>query len=250
MHKLPFLAVNHLEAHALTVRLTQELDFPYLLLLVSGGHCQLLVVEGVGRYHRLGTTLDDALGEAFDKTAKMLSLGYPGGPEVEVRAKGGDALRFDLPRPMVGRPGCDFSFSGLKTAIRRRIEQIGPLGNSDIDDLAAGFQAAAGDVLEDRAGRALEIFIAGFGRPNALVVAGGVAANEYLRARLSGLAATRGVPLMAPPLDLCTDNGAMIAWAGIERLRRGLTDGFDFAPRPRWPLDPDAALATGAGVKV
>ncbi|MEE2760719.1 MAG: tRNA (adenosine(37)-N6)-threonylcarbamoyltransferase complex transferase subunit TsaD [Pseudomonadota bacterium] len=249
VHKLPFLAVNHLEAHALTVRLTQELEFPYLLLLVSGGHCQLLVVEGVGRYHRLGTTLDDALGEAFDKTAKMLGLGYPGGPEVEARARGGDALRFDLPRPMAGRPGCDFSFSGLKTAIRRRIEKIGTLGNSDIDDLAAGFQAAAGDVLEDRTGHALEIFISRFGRPNALVVAGGVAANEYLRARMRSLAATHGVPLVAPPPGLCTDNGAMIAWTGIERLRLGLTDGFDFAPRPRWPLDPDAALATGAGVK-
>lgn len=249
VHKLPFLAVNHLEAHALTVRLTQDLEFPYLLLLVSGGHCQLLGVEGVGAYHRLGTTLDDALGEAFDKTAKMLGLGYPGGPQVELRAKSGDAGRFDLPRPMRGRPGCDFSFSGLKTAVRRRIEQIGQLADTDIDDICAAFQGAVGDVLADRAGRALEMFERRFGAPSALVVAGGVAANQYLRARLGELAAAHGFPLAAPPPDLCTDNGAMIAWAGLERLSLGLTDGLDFAPRPRWPLDPDAAPAMGAGVK-
>jgi N6-L-threonylcarbamoyladenine synthase len=249
VHKLAFLAVNHLEAHALTIRLTQDLEFPYLLLLVSGGHCQLLAVTGVGAYHRLGTTLDDALGEAFDKTAKMLGLGYPGGPAVEERAKSGDAGRFDLPRPMRGRPGCDFSFSGLKTAVRRRIEQIGELAPADIDDICAAFQAAAGDVLADRTGRAAEMFERRFGAPSALVVAGGVAANQYLRARLTDVAAARGLALAAPPPDLCTDNGAMIAWAGLERLALGLTDGLDFAPRPRWPLDPDAAPATGAGVK-
>ena len=248
VHKLPFLAVNHLEAHALTVRLTENLQFPYLLLLVSGGHCQLLAVAGVGAYHRLGTTLDDALGEAFDKTAKMLGLGYPGGPKVEARAKAGDAKRFKLPRPMRGRPGCDFSFSGLKTAVRRRIEALGILTDTDIDDICAAFQSAVGDVLEDRAGRALEIFTGRFGAPSALVVAGGVAANQYLRARLSELAADHGLQLAAPPPHLCTDNGAMIAWAGLERLRLGLADELDFAPRPRWPLDPDAEPALGAGV--
>ncbi|MBT4116508.1 MAG: tRNA (adenosine(37)-N6)-threonylcarbamoyltransferase complex transferase subunit TsaD [Rhodospirillaceae bacterium] len=249
VHKLAFLAVNHLEGHALTVRLTQDLEFPFLLLLVSGGHCQLLAVTGVGAYHRLGTTLDDALGEAFDKTAKMLGLGYPGGPQVELRAKTGDAGRFDLPRPMRGRPGCDFSFSGLKTAVRRRIEKIGAPTDTDIDDICAAFQCAVGDVLADRAGRALDIFERRFGDPSALVVAGGVAANQYLRGQLSNFAAARGLELAAPPPDLCTDNGAMIAWAGLERLRLGLTDGLDFAPRPRWPLDPNAAPAMGAGVK-
>ncbi len=249
VHKLAFLAVNHLEAHALTVRLTQNLEFPYLLLLVSGGHCQLLAVTGVGAYHRLGTTLDDALGEAFDKTAKMLRLGYPGGPAVEERAKTGDAGRFDLPRPMRGRPGCDFSFSGLKTAVSRRIEKIGELTPADIDDICAAFQVAAGDVLADRAARAAEMFERRFGAPSALVVAGGVAANQYLRARLSKVAAARGLELAAPPPGLCTDNGAMIAWAGLERLRLGLTDSLDFAPRPRWPLDPEAAPAPGGGGK-
>jgi N6-L-threonylcarbamoyladenine synthase len=249
VHKRPFLAVNHLEAHALSVRLTQKLEFPYLLLLVSGGHCQLLGVEGVGVYHRLGTTLDDALGEAFDKTAKMLGLGYPGGPEVEIRAKSGDASRFELPRPMRGRPGCDFSFSGLKTAVRRCIEQLGTLADTDINDICAAFQVAVGDVLADRAAHALEMFDHRFGTSSALVVAGGVAANQYLRSRLGDLAAAHGLALAAPPPDLCTDNGAMIAWAGLERLRLGLADGLDFAPRPRWPLDPDAAPAMGAGVK-
>jgi N6-L-threonylcarbamoyladenine synthase len=252
VHKLPFLAVNHLEAHALTVRLTEGLAFPYLLLLVSGGHCQLLAVEGVGAYHRLGTTLDDALGEGFDKTAKMLGLGYPGGPLVEARAKQGDAGRFDLPRPLKGRPGCDFSFSGLKTAVRRRIEQLGgrdALTETDIDDISAAFQAAAGDVLRDRTGRALDMFAARFGAPSALVVAGGVAANQYLRTALGQLAADHDLQMVAPPPHLCTDNGAMVAWAGLERLRLGLIDRLDFAPRPRWPLDPDAEPAIGAGVK-
>ncbi|MDP6428566.1 MAG: tRNA (adenosine(37)-N6)-threonylcarbamoyltransferase complex transferase subunit TsaD [Rhodospirillales bacterium] len=252
VHQLPFMAVNHLEAHALTVRLTEGLQFPYLLLLVSGGHCQLLSVEGVGAYRRLGTTLDDALGEAFDKTAKMLGLGFPGGPEVETRARAGDGNRFELPRPMLGRSGCDFSFSGLKTAIRRRIEKLGgeeTMTGTDIDDLCACFQAAVGDVLNDRAGRALDMFAARIGPPTALVVAGGVAANQYLRGRLAQLAAARELKLAAPPPALCTDNGAMIAWAGLERLKLGLTDGLDFAPRPRWPLDPDAAPAIGAGVK-
>ncbi len=238
---LPFLAVNHLEGHALTARLTHGTGFPYLLLLVSGGHCQLAAVEGVGRYRRLGTTLDDAVGECFDKVAKLLGLGYPGGPEVERAAAGGEAARFDLPRPMLGRPGLDFSFSGLKTAVRHRVEALdlrgaGP-GEQGVRDLAASFQAAVGDVLADRCTRALDVFQENYGARGPLVVAGGVAANEYLRARLEAVAGQSGSAMIAPPPELCTDNAAMIAWAGIERLTAGLSDPLDFAPRPRWPLE-------------
>ncbi len=233
VHGLPFVAVNHLEAHALTARLTDDVAFPYLLLLVSGGHCQLLEVSGVGRYRRLGGTVDDALGEAFDKVGKMLGLGYPGGPAVERAAVRGDPERFALPRPMLGRPGCDVSFSGLKTAVRQTVEALppGPLDPTDAADLCAAFQAAAGDVLVDRCRHALALF----GRPGPLVVAGGVAANRYLRHRLESL----GAPLIAPPQALCTDNAAMVAWAGLERLRLGWADGLDFKARPRWPLDED-----------
>ncbi len=235
---LPFVAVNHLEGHALTIRLCQEVAFPYLLLLVSGGHCQLLIVQGVGRYRRLGGTLDDAVGEAFDKTAKLLGLGYPGGPLVERAARSGDPARFDLPRPMLGRAGLDFSFSGLKTAVRHAAGALpAPLSESDANDLAASFQAAVGDVLADRAGRALARFTEITGQAGPLVVAGGVAANRALRDRLTTVAANAGTDLLAPPLDLCTDNAAMIAWVGVERLRLGLSDGLDFAPRPRWPLE-------------
>ncbi|MDZ3837536.1 MAG: tRNA (adenosine(37)-N6)-threonylcarbamoyltransferase complex transferase subunit TsaD [Rhodospirillales bacterium] len=251
VHGLPFLAVNHLEGHALSARLTGDLDFPYLLLLVSGGHCQLLNVGGVGRYRRLGTTMDDALGEAFDKVAKMLGLGYPGGPAIEAAAKRGDPARFALPRPMKGRPGCHFSFSGLKTAVKHAWAALAEdeRGGQARADMAASFQAAAGDVLVDRTGNALaEVAKAGRRRP-ALVAAGGVAANGYLRGRLADLAEARGARLLVPPQRLCTDNGAMIAWAGIERLRLGLADGLDFAPRPRWPLDPDAPAVAFAGVK-
>jgi N6-L-threonylcarbamoyladenine synthase len=240
VHRLPFLAINHLEGHALSVRLTADIPFPYLLLLVSGGHCQLLTVEGVGRYHRLGTTIDDAVGEAFDKSAKLLGLGYPGGPALEAAAKGGNPKRFALPRPMLGRAGCDFSFSGLKTALRHAIEALppGPIGARDLADLAASFQAAIADVLADRTGNA----IAAYGQKGGtLVVAGGVAANAAIRARLGALAEKAGLRFTAPPPRLCTDNAAMIAWAGLERLRLGLTDGLDFAPRPRWPLDRSAA---------
>ena len=239
---LPFIAVNHMEGHALTARLTEGIDFPYLTLLVSGGHCMLVVAEGVGRYRRLGTTIDDAIGEAFDKTAKMLGLGYPGGPEVERMAARGDGSRFSLPRPMKGRKGCDFSFSGLKTAVRHTIEKLPPgeLTETDIADVCAGFQQAVGDVLADRCGNALDSFQRDWPDGTALVIAGGVAANGHLRATLEPLAASRGLRFIAPPQRLCTDNGAMIAWAGIERLRAGMTDGLDFAPRPRWPLDPDS----------
>ena len=256
MRGLPFIAVNHLEGHALSARLSDRtVAFPYLLLLVSGGHCQLLIVEGVGRYHRLGTTIDDALGEAFDKIAKMLGLGFPGGPAVERAALAGDADRFDLPRPMKGRPGCDFSFSGLKTAVRHAALSlpVGPLEDKDIADLCASFQAAAADTLADRTAHALDIFKARHPDGAALVVAGGVAANLALRRRLTTLAADHGVRLVVPPGRLCTDNGAMIAWAGIERIRAlgadAAADGLDFAPRPRWPLDPDAPKAAFAGVK-
>lgn len=249
--KLPFVAVNHLEGHALTARLTNDVPFPYLLLLVSGGHCQLLVVEGVGKYSRLGTTIDDAVGEAFDKTAKLLGLGYPGGPLVEkAAARAADPARFDLPRPMVGRPGCDFSFSGLKTAVRRHVEELGtPLSPEDQADLAAAFQRTVAEVLADRCARAMRRFKELHPQGGALVVAGGVASNKTLRARLQTLADAEGMPFVAPPLRLCTDNAAMIAWAGIERLRLGQTDPLNFAPRPRWPLDPTAKPAIGkAGV--
>lgn len=242
----PFLAINHLEAHALTARLTDGVDFPYLLLLVSGGHCQLLSVHGVGAYRRLGTTLDDALGEAFDKVAKLLGLGYPGGPAVERQARLGDETRFALPRPMRGRPDCHFSFSGLKTAVITAVDRLppGPLAEADVADMCASFQAAAGDVLVDRTAVAIR-----GERPSTLVVAGGVAANAYLRGRLAALAAAEGVRLVAPPQRYCTDNGAMIAWAGVERLRLDLVDPLDFAPRPRWPLDPAAPPVAFAGVK-
>jgi N6-L-threonylcarbamoyladenine synthase len=227
-HDKPFLAINHLEGHALSARLTEPLEFPYLLLLVSGGHCQLLTVRGPGDFTRLGTTIDDAVGECFDKTAKLLGLGFPGGPAVEQAAKTGDGHRFKLPRPMWRKPGCDFSFSGLKTAVRLAVESLPRDDAQALADLCASFQRTVGDVLVDRCSNALA------SAPNdTLVVAGGVAANSYLRGRLEGL----GVRLVAPPVGLCTDNGAMIAWAGLERLRRGMTDALDFAPRPRWPLE-------------
>ena len=246
---LPFMAVNHLEAHALTVRLTDAVPFPYLLLLISGGHCQLLIVEGVGRYVRLGTTIDDAVGEAFDKTAKLLGLGHPGGPAVERAAAGGDAARFALPRPMVGRPGCDFSFSGLKTAVRQASAGLPPGEAQAIRDLAASFQQAVADSLADRCRRAAEIFKDRHPDGRHLVVAGGVAANEAIRTALAAVAGRAGLELAAPPAALCTDNGAMVAWAGLERLRLGLVDPLDFAARPRWPLDADAPKAAFAGVK-
>jgi N6-L-threonylcarbamoyladenine synthase len=252
VHDLPFVAVNHLEGHALTARLIDEVDFPFLLLLVSGGHCQLLIVEEVGRYRRLGTTVDDAAGEAFDKGAKLLGLGYPGGPAVERAAAVGDAARFELPRPMVGRPEPDFSFSGLKTALRHRVASLtadAPLDEQDVRDLAAALQAAIADCLADRTARAIDIARARHPGLSTLVVAGGVAANGAIRRRLQQVAADSGLRLVVPPPRLCTDNAAMIAWAGLERLRRGYRDGFDFAPRPRWPLDPTAPRAIGAGVK-
>jgi N6-L-threonylcarbamoyladenine synthase len=245
----PFVAVNHLEGHALTARLTHGIDFPYLLLLVSGGHCQLLAVDGVGSYRRLGATIDDAAGEAFDKVAKMLGLGYPGGPAVERAAVDGDPRRYPLPRPMKGRPGCDFSFSGLKNAVRLLIAELGEMTDQHRSDVAAAFQLAVAESIADRTGNALSQFRLAQGEVGHLVVAGGVAANVRLRDRLRLTAEQAGFALIAPPLALCTDNAAMIAWAGLERFRLGHADGLDFAPRPRWPLDPGAKPLGGAGVK-
>ncbi|MCJ2098550.1 MULTISPECIES: tRNA (adenosine(37)-N6)-threonylcarbamoyltransferase complex transferase subunit TsaD [Methylobacterium] len=232
----PLLAVNHLEAHALTARLTDGIAFPYLLLLVSGGHTQLVAVRGVGDYVRLGSTIDDAIGEAFDKAAKLLGLGYPGGPEVERMAEAGDPERFALPRPMLGRREADFSLSGLKTALRIEAEKIAPLAERDVADLCASFQAAVVDVVVDRTRVALRAFSDAAGRPTALVAAGGVAANGAVRRALAALAGEAGLSFVAPPLPLCGDNGAMIAWAGLERLRLGLVDDLTAPARPRWPL--------------
>ena len=236
----PLIAVNHLEGHALSPRLADPaLEFPYALLLVSGGHCQILRVAGVGQYQRLATTIDDALGEAFDKTAKILGLGYPGGPAVERLAREGDPAAVPLPRPLVGSRDPHFSFAGLKSAVLRA-HQSGAHADADI---AASFQQAAIDCLEDRLERAL----GAMAPVSALVVAGGVAANARVRQSLEGIAASRDLRFVAPPTALCTDNAAMIAWAGIERL--GQSDPLDVAARPRWPLDPDAEPARGAGVK-
>jgi N6-L-threonylcarbamoyladenine synthase len=247
----PLIAVNHLEGHALSVRLSDDVAFPYLLLLVSGGHCQFIVVEGVGQYRRLGTTIDDAAGEAFDKTAKLLGLGYPGGPAIERLAKQGDAARFGLPRPLWRKPGCDFSFSGLKTAVRLALESCGPNpSGQDKADLAASFQQAVLDIVLDRARNAVAMFDAVHGAAGkSFVVAGGVAANAALREGLVALAQKHGLRFTAPPPRLCTDNGAMIAWAGLERLRLGMTDTLEAPARARWPLDPQAEAKPFAGAK-
>jgi N6-L-threonylcarbamoyladenine synthase len=241
----PLIAVNHLEAHALTARLTDATPFPYCLFLASGGHTQILAIRGVGDYVRLGTTMDDAIGEAFDKTAKLLGLGYPGGPQVEKEATRGNTSRFALPRPMQHRKEPDFSLSGLKTALRLEAEKIAPLSDQDVADLCASFQQAIVDVVFDRLRAGLRLFRTKYGAPTALVAAGGVAANQAIRKVLHRLAFETGTVLVAPPLDLCTDNGAMIAWAGAERLALGLTDTLEVAPRARWPLD-EIAAAKGA----
>ncbi|HWK40998.1 MAG TPA: tRNA (adenosine(37)-N6)-threonylcarbamoyltransferase complex transferase subunit TsaD [Croceibacterium sp.] len=239
----PLLAINHLEGHALSPRLADPaLEFPYALLLVSGGHCQLLRVDGPGRYRRLATTIDDALGEAFDKTAKILGLGFPGGPAVERLAATGDPRAVPLPRPLRGSAEPHFSFAGLKSAVLRAHES----GKYSAADIAASFQQAAIDCIIDRTGRAL----AQMGQVSALVVAGGVAANRSVRTALETIAADHGLRFVAPPQALCTDNAAMIAWAGIERLAIGVEpDSLSVSARPRWPLDPDAEPARGAGVK-
>ncbi len=246
VHRLPFHAINHLEGHVLTPRLTDAVPFPYLVLLVSGGHTQLVLAEGVGRYRRLGTTIDDAVGEAFDKVAKTLGLGYPGGPELERLAATGDPRAFALPRPLKGQPGCHFSFSGLKTAVVHALR--GAPGNDVRADLAASFQAAASESLAERTGRAIALARAAAPTLCTLVAAGGVAANKTVRARLAEVAAENGLAFVAPPQPLCGDNAVMIAWAALER---GITpgDGLDAPVRPRWPLDPRAEPAIGAGVK-
>ncbi|MEO1089097.1 MAG: tRNA (adenosine(37)-N6)-threonylcarbamoyltransferase complex transferase subunit TsaD [Pseudomonadota bacterium] len=252
--RLPFYAVNHLEGHVLTPRLTDGVDFPYLVLLVSGGHCQLLLAEGVGRYRRLGTTIDDAVGEAFDKVAKLLGLGYPGGPLVEQLAAGGDPRRFDLPRPLRGQPGCHFSFSGLKTAVLHTVKREGALvegamTQGDRADLAASFQAAVADCLVDRTRNAVAVARSAAPAVRDLVVVGGVAANASVRAALADLADAEALTFTAPPLTLCGDNAVMIAWAALERREVGAPDGLTAPVLPRWPLDPGAEPAIGAGVK-
>jgi N6-L-threonylcarbamoyladenine synthase len=245
---LPLVGVNHLAGHALTPRLTNGLAFPYLMLLVSGGHCQFLWVEGVDRFTRLGGTIDDAPGEAFDKTAKLLGLSQPGGPAVEAEAQSGDPARFAFPRPLLDRPGCDLSFSGLKTALLRArdalVAQQGGITVQDRRDLCAGFQAAVADVLAEKTRRALNQTGAGV-----LAVAGGVAANAAIRAQLEAVATAAGARFVAPPLRLCTDNAAMIAWAGLERFRDGARDDMDLSARPRWPLDAASPALIGSGKK-
>ncbi|MGQ7791090.1 tRNA (adenosine(37)-N6)-threonylcarbamoyltransferase complex transferase subunit TsaD [Faunimonas sp. B44] len=244
---LPLLPLNHLEGHALTARLTDGAAFPYLLLLVSGGHTQLVAIEGVGQYRRLGTTIDDALGEAFDKAAKLLGLGYPGGPAVERAAAPGNPARFALPRPLKGTPNCDFSFSGLKTALRLQAEALAPLAEQDVADLCAGFQAAVTDVLTDRVRRAIRSMRADGVPPTALVAAGGVASNATIRRGLDRDSASEGLPFLVPPPSLCTDNAAMMAWAGAERMAAGLLPEPAVSARPRWPLDEASDPAVGAG---
>lgn len=251
----PLIGVNHLEGHALTPRLTDDLPTPYLLLLVSGGHCQLIEVVAPGSYRRIGGSIDDAPGEAFDKIARHLGLGYPGGPEVEAEAAKGDPLRFGLPRPLLDRPDCDLSFSGLKTAVRRECDKLvaenGGLTTKDRSDICAGFQAAVSDVLAIKTSRAMSMMIGARGWAEGdrrLAVAGGVAANQSIRDGLTGAASDLGFSFIAPPLKLCTDNAAMIAWAGVERWRMGERGG-DVQARPRWPLDQLAAPMLGGGKK-
>ena len=258
-HDLPFIGVNHLEAHLLTARLTDKTEFPYLVLLVSGGHTQILVAEDVGKYKRWGTTIDDALGECFDKSAKLMGLGYPGGPNLEKMAaecKDHEAAinRFPLPTPLKGREGCDFSFSGLKTAVRNHIETLpeGNLKKDDIADLCFSFQNTVGIIINDRCQNAIQRFFDTYPQSQkspAFVVCGGVAANQHLRGILQDLTQATKMDFIAPPLALCSDNGAMIAWAGLERLEHNMTDTLDIAARPRWPLDPDAEKRPGGGVK-
>lgn len=251
----PFIAVNHLEGHALAARLTSDVTYPYLLLLVSGGHCQILIVKGVGEFERLGTTIDDAAGEAFDKVAKMLNLGYPGGPMIEKMADLGDENRFVLPRPLLNSGDCNLSFSGMKTAVRKIIESYAADGNiehailqkQDIADICACFQKAATDHLIYKLKKAIAAFQVRYPEGHDLVVSGGVAANTYLRGRLKQLADIEGLTFSAPPIKFCTDNGVMIAWAGMERALKGIRNDLDFKPRPRWPLDEHAPKAAGAG---
>ncbi len=251
----PFMAVNHLEGHALCARIANDIHFPYLLLLVSGGHCQILVVKNVGEYKRLGTTIDDAAGEAFDKVAKMLGLGYPGGPMIEKMAAIGDDSRFTLPRPLINSGDCNLSFSGLKTAVRKIIESYSPDGavehailpKQDVADVCACFQMTATDCLVRKLERAIKYFKQHYPEGEHIVVSGGEASNTYLRNALKSLSVRYDLEFAAPPIRFCTDNGVMVAWAGLERFRLGYTSPLDFKPRPRWPLDETAPKAPGAG---
>ncbi len=250
---LPLLGINHLAGHALTPRLTDNVDFPYLMLLVSGGHCQFLIVKGVDDFTRLGGTIDDAPGEAFDKVARMLALSQPGGPAVEAEAINGDPTRFKFPRPLLNRPGCDMSFSGLKTAVLRErnclIKQHGGLQSKDRADLCAGFQAAVVDVFAEKTRRAMVEYMTLFPKTPTFTLAGGVAANQAICGALETSSSELFVKFTAPPLALCTDNGAMIAWAGIERFRAGFRDDMTLAARPRWPLDNTSPAMLGSGKK-
>lgn len=251
----PFVAVNHLEGHALCARIAHDIQFPYLLLLVSGGHCQILVVKNVGEYERLGTTIDDAAGEAFDKVAKMLRLGYPGGPMIEKLAATGNDSRFTLPRPLLGSNDCNLSFSGLKTAVRKIIESYSSDGivehailpKQDVSDICACFQMTATDCLVRKLEKAIKYFKQKYPEGQHIVVSGGVASNTYLRGKLKELSNNYNLEFAAPPIRFCTDNGVMVAWAGLERFRQGFIDSLDFKPRPRWPLDENAPKAAGAG---
>ena len=248
---IPYYAVNHLEGHALSPRLADDVSFPYLLLLVSGGHTQLLAVAGPGRYHRYGTTMDDAAGEAFDKCAKALELGYPGGPAIEAAAMSGDARAIALPRPLKGSPGCHFSFSGLKTALANKLKKLGGPNKAPVADLAASLQAAIADCLVDRTKHAMTRFLDEFptahNQQPVLVIAGGVAANQHIFGALQQVTKDTNFRLSVPPAMLCTDNAAMIAWAALERIEA--PDLLDFVPRPRWPLDPNASPPPGRGVR-
>lgn len=251
----PFIALNHLEAHALCARIADDIQFPYLLLLVSGGHCQILVVKNVGEYERLGTTIDDAAGEAFDKVAKMLGLGYPGGPMIEKLAQMGNETRFSLPQPLINSQDCNLSFSGLKTAVRKLIESYcddgkidcSVLPKQDINDICACFQYTVTRCLSKKLERAIAYFKQKYPQGKHLVVSGGVASNTYLRSNLHDLSQKHGLEFAAPPIKFCTDNGVMVAWAGLERFRLNMLSGLDFKPRPRWPLDENAPKAAGAG---
>ena len=251
----PFIAINHLEGHALTARLNSDVNYPYLLLLTSGGHCQILIVNGVSNFTRLGTTIDDAAGEAFDKVAKMLGLGYPGGPIIEKMAALGNENRFVLPRPLYNSPDCNLSFSGLKTAVRKIIESYtedgiiehAVLNKHDSADICASFQKAVTDCLLHKLKKAVSIFRNLCPQGKDIVVAGGVAANTYLRSHIKQMAEAEGFIFSAPPISLCTDNGVMIAWAGVEHALKGMYNNLDFKPRPRWPLDENAPKAAGAG---
>jgi N6-L-threonylcarbamoyladenine synthase len=250
---LPLIGVNHLAGHALTPRLTDGIAFPYLMLLVSGGHCQYLIAHGPDRFTRLGGTIDDAPGEAFDKTARLLGLPQPGGPSVEAEARTGDPKRFRFPRPLLDRPGCDLSFSGLKTALMRMRDQVvaekGGLTRQDRADLCAGFQQAVVDTLAEKTRRAMDLYLNENPSDPVIAVAGGVAANSAIRAALETVCAEKGARFTAPPLALCTDNAAMIAYAGIERFRTGARDGLDLTARPRWPLDQTSPAMLGSGKK-